>query len=86
MEGNALSGALQPQGAALLGQAGKARGRKCSGWPKAPTAGIRTRDLRMSGNATLVTTRLPCPLDHSATVPPRIVSSALQPIDLARQC
>ena len=29
--------------------------------PKAPTAGIRTRDLRMSGNATLVTTRLPCP-------------------------
>ena len=65
MEGYALSGALQPQGAALLGQAGKARGRLSSGWslPKAPTAGIRTRDLRMSGNATLVTTRLPCPPD-----------------------
>ena len=27
VEGYALSGALQPQGAALLGQAGKARGR-----------------------------------------------------------
>ena len=42
VEGYVLSGALQPQGAALLGQAGKARDRQCSGWslPKAPTAGI----------------------------------------------
>ena len=62
-----MSGALQPQGAALLGQAGKARGRQSSGWslPKAPTAGIRTRDLRMSGKRHA--------RDHSATVPPYLL-------------
>ena len=66
VEGYALSGTREPHGRRATRTGGEGWGSASLdvlSLPKARTAGNRTRDLRMSGNATLVTTRLPCPLN-----------------------